>query len=1136
MANNDNDDAEKAYEAIAAQLKSFTSPRVGSISLMEVDDDDERFNYGTARGTPTSHHSHHQMNALEWMQRELREEPMAKPASAGGRASSHSYSTTSTTTPKRTPLLERASTPVMSNSSTDKKKKTKASSMRMPPTPATPRGYSSEDVEDMEMDDPPAPMNTPAPKGMVTAAAASRATATPGSTMRGVTTPTPGSALAIFSPEEAGGRATAPGTFFLEASTHHYRRYHDALLSYLKARRSLSDRIDLEHQQRALAEEAGDDVTDLATMTSPFSLADQECHVEMNFLRSLNRIAWDGARTTKSVTDQQSRQEEGNLWNLLVLLRKLGLAALIWAHDPTSNVQNSNAQNMFLQQLASQVDATPKELIDALTTMSSSASSNSKDPKAPPPPPLVVRRRYQIIQWMEQCLDQVRIECSKPSSVVVKSRTHPDDSAPPLVGEFSALADEAFLKSCLSYLLAGNLEQAKNITHAQGQPWRAATWSGGAPAGVEARPNAQTKKIDKVPVGNPHRFLWKRQMWRLGSSMVSKSPAAAAIASVLANDVQTSIANPCLRTWEKCLYAIIYSMWGRMEDELLHWHNNNRRRTGIAYTGIKNLKQEQEQLLATSSLSGVTEYDAVKILLASPYETVRGTSTYQLAMTAFLVGSTAVTNYCDVQVKRNQSEDTSSYYEQMDDADDDLTPEEREEEIARLRFLTHLTLYLDSLSASTTPIVLPHMQQRKNELLFQYVRHLASRPDMWHMLALYASLLPEETLLDYFPTVLVNIVDDHERSAILEQLRDVLLPMGSELPILRRVVRLLLAPSNTEDDDEVSRSDVQKCHALQWLLQYEEHLGDGLICSNMLLRDFFLSQEDDRIASAIVLVEEYLTDDFLDRAGQELPAMDEAQTKDYISDVEQARTEHIAFLSYLEAYRVFGEWKDVISKANSSFTLGEDITTLMLTNGSNPTETAIAQQRVLREWIRRKTTNSEAVIDAANQARKALHNVLTHPGAWLWIEDDDANEDMSINRDRATDRELERRRRNKEITQIRERYLVLAVNLYHQVCEETAAWMSRNLDDDHDIPIVLPQGVTSRLGALKILVGEYRTDTKDVLSSPLSPSYWYQHALDLAVIIANDAHGIHKAFGAQELQEFLSKLAETAVSNLRDVV
>jgi hypothetical protein len=984
----DDDDMEedvgaKAYASIAAQLQQFTSPKLGSLMAVNEKNDNP-----------------YAMDAMEWMQQELDEEDQPLVMQ----------------TPKRTPLFERADTPIMSNSSS-----------KLPKVDSTlaSEGDENDDEDEFMME----PVQTPF---KVHPVATPRALPT---TMTTTTSP-----------------STSTGSQYL---VHTHTRYHNALWNYLKAKRSLSHRMDLEQQDQAL--DGGIlTTTDMeGTTATASSLANQEKRVELEFLSTLCQLCWSNPNT-------KSTQSEGDLWRLLMTLRRLGLSALIWEHDRTSSTQHLGTQTAFLQQLAANTSATPKELLDEL------ASTEA---------PLIVQRRHQILTWIETCLDQIRVE---PKSGNIPSAAHPDDEpSPSLVNESNTNSQQQqtnLLQACLSYILAGRLDDAKALARSQGQPWRAAAWSGGAPTGFHKVRNEQTQTVDLQPTGNPHRFLWKRQVWKNGrrclihSSTHQHQPEEAAIYSILANDVQTSLANPSLRTWSHSLYAVLASLWGRTQDELLHMHNTHRRHCRPPYPGTDHEQPETEQLLATSQLAHMTESHAIQMLSSSPYPTVQGSVVYESATAAFLIGKNAILDYCQAETSQTELDHHDSSDDNNDDNDN--------AKLVRLRFLTHLTLYLDSLHASSTPIVLEGITEEKNQLLFWYVQYLESRPYLWHMVALYVSLLPEDQLMDLYPTMLVKVLEETERKRMLEQMRELFPDL--QLPVLRQVVRLALSSSTDNDEN--------KCKSLQWLLQSDEHLGDALICANLLLRDFFLNEQEDKMETAMVFVEDYLPEDLVESVVEQEDG----------GNLDNARSEHLAFCSYLEAYRTFGKWKDILSETPvNNDTARVDLTYL------NPTETNIAQQRMVKDWVRQKKTHSRSVLQAAEQARNVLRDVLTHPGGWL-----------STEQEKGVEKDEEEITRQRGISEIRARYLVLAVNLYHQVCEETASWLSRSLDDAASVTLTRDQ-------ALSLLEDE-----------SYAPNAWYQHALNLATLIADDRHGIYKAFGSIDLQDILAKLAETAISKL----
>jgi hypothetical protein len=326
--------------------------------------------------------------------------------------------------------------------------------------------------------------------------------------------------------------------------------------------------------------------------------------------------------------------------------------------------------------------------------------------------------------------------------------------------------------------------------------------------------------------------------------------------------------------------------------------------------------------------------------------------------------------------------------------------------------------------------------------------------------------------------------------------------------------------NNTTTNVIMDDDDDTKCQSIQWLLHHDEHYGDALICSNILLRDFFLNEQDDKMETAMIFVEEHLPDELLERAGQLKPTFDTLDPTLYTTKVDNARSEHLAFLSYLDAYRTFGKWKDVLSEnpptsgtstSSTSTTDGVDLTRL------TSTETKIAQHRMVKDWIRQKKQKCQTVLDAAEQARTVLTNVLTHPGGWLSTDDEQEQEQYNTLYGTGDD---ENTTRLQEIAEIRARYLVLAVNLYHQVCEDTASWMSRSLDDASLVHLTRDEAL------------QHLEKDNDHPQPLFAPAFWYQQALDLAIMVASDAHGIHKAFGSLELQEFMAKLAETAVSKL----
>jgi Nuclear pore protein 84 / 107 len=1020
----EDDDTARAVAAIESQLKLFTSPWVA----------------GTARGGNDEDGFSQSCEIDDWMSRELREEPLA------------------TKSPKRTPMLERADTPVMSN--------------KAGPIAAT-GGDEREDDGDNDDDDLMRPVETPVQRRF-----------------------------------ERMDFSSSSSSSSLNQLT--FRRYHDALWGYLHAKNSVNSRMALEQEERLLGAVALDSTASAApSLPTAASLAQQESRVETDYCKTLCQLAY-------ALPDETS-MDEGHLWSLLAVLRKLGPAALIWHDDSTSSTQNASAHAFYMQNLSTQIHFTAKELLDALEPPT--ALTKTKTMVSFSPPPLMLQRKHQLAQWIQSCVEQEGRTTKKilPTTTST-SPTYPDDpSLPSLVSEADASFNKILIETCLDLVLQGRIDAARDLVRAHGQPWRAAAWLGGEPAGYQTVRQDDTQTVARVPVGNPNRFLWKRRVWRTGQRLAQQgqgnsmtaSNEEAAIYSILANDVTTALSNPCLRTsWTKSLCVLILGAWGRVQDEILHKHNSNRRRNvRPAYPGSQYEQEENEQMVATGELGNMTEAHMAATLHSNRFlqqqrERREGSKvSYKSSIMSFIVGRSAILDFC-------QSETTSllSSIKEAAAADTDWRG---------LRFLTHLMLFLHSLQDSRTPIVLDDLTTQKDLLLSAYVRYLESRPDLWHMLALYVSFLPAPKILEYFPSVLVKVLDENERKLMMNQIRQ-LIP-ALELPLLRQVVRSSLAMSRfgTGDGDSL---DAIKCNSLQWLLQHQEHFGDALICSNILLRQFFLNQHEDKIEAAAKFLRDYLPQDLVDRAGQTLPpGMEDDLSISpnpiramYECNVSNARAEHLAYVTYLDAYKSFGMWKELLRVSPATMENQDIVDTSKL----NQTEQEIASQSFRRWWIREKKRAFESMVEAAEAARLSLYYVLTHPGGWLSTDDED---DSSI----ANNEVMERQR---DIGTIRSRHLVLVVNLYHQVCKDTASWISRSLDDAGNVG-------ASRDQALAWMVSQ-GDDGKSVSFSSFSPDYWYQQALDLASLIADDTFGIYKAFAPVDLMDFLSIIEETAVSQL----
>jgi hypothetical protein len=222
--------------------------------------------------------------------------------------------------------------------------------------------------------------------------------------------------------------------------------------------------------------------------------------------------------------------------------------------------------------------------------------------------------------------------------------------------------------------------------------------------------------------------------------------------------------------------------------------------------------------------------------------------------------------------------------------------------------------------------------------------------------------------------------------------------------------------------------------------------------------------------------------------------------------VEQARSEHLAFQSYLEAFRVVEEWREVVAGTDATTSLVDD---KLDKTQLNTTEMAIASSMERRELVQAKRKSGHLVVTAAANAQKALISVLEHPGGWLLTEDEEiiqGDEDMA---------------RRGELEAFRVKLLPDVLMLYHEVCTETARWMSTSLDD----------GV-ARVGGTTESVLNLLDESKVMASSPLSPQYLTHQALELVGLVATDTYGISSACRNVVLEDLMSKMAEATIASM----
>ncbi|KAG7369303.1 nuclear pore protein 84 / 107 [Nitzschia inconspicua] len=994
-----------------------------------------------------------------------------------------------TTTPKHTPvLLQRSPTPIMSNSSSSLK------NMYQQYTPNDYDGYDDYDTNNvdtaMAMDTEPAPVETPMLQRNSPFYNQQQQQNAPQTTTARMFA---NAAMAIPS--------VVPGSPSLNEDS--FKQYYNSLLDYLHLQR----RINRQQQLVKAEDRLTGTLTDTTTTTTTASLStglvpplsDQNTQAQVAFFKDLASHCYHMA------TKDSKLIEEGHMWNLLAHLRSLGMDALLWADDSSSTVQNETFVDMELRRITNQVDATSKEIYDAL--------SSSKC--------MPLRRIQRLVDWAQSCVGRESKSIKEKLPQPTSWTTPPVDLTRIDTPQNTDPRIKILMQVCLHEILQGNVKEACRLAQAHGCGHMTIAWEGGQPHGYEINADHKAQLVRKKEIGNERRFLWKYMNGTTGRQSLERSKGLqqnsnstlledSAMRTILTNDFQSSLQNPVInRSWTKSICVILKGGWERVVDEALHRHNTNRRRRpGPAYPGTQFEKQELALLEMSKELAGMKGSQITALLASTTAATSskqsdfdeRDVFSYKSSIMAFIVGKSALynlcTNYCSKFLQTFKQD-----FLGRDTGDDDQA-------IQLLRFMTHLLLYLDSIDLPVNDLTV-----QKNAVLFQYVTYLNSRSDLRDMLALYVSFLPDVTILEFYPTILAHISNLAERKQVLDQIHDLMPTLM--LPLLRKVVRILLGTTTSlqygNDLDHI------KCNSIQWLLQRDEHFGDALICSNIYMRQLLLDDDDDKIDVAMDFLDSYLPSDLVLQV-QDLQEHNPviANEAGYLDRVKSATVEHQAFGDYLDAYRAFGDFKDTLDDALSNITrnVAADLSNLHLGDSNSNSKSHPLSQR---DWVRQMKELVANVADAAGKARVALYKVLAHPGGWLSL-------DPTTDTDKSSSGASEEQRRQQDLEKIRARHLVVAVGLYHQVCQDAAMFMSRVLDNAGTFGL-------DRNEVLPMLDYEVSKGLEESKST-VAPSYWYNHAKNLINIVANDAYGIHTVFPHWELTELLRKIADMVAEEL----
>lgn len=905
----------------------------------------------------------------------------------------------------------------------------------------------------------------------------------------------------------------------------------------------------------------------------------------MQYVHTIMRSVYAQATTLKRQTMSNKTaavdrlEFEGHLWSLIgTLLHESQIADedfLLFVSHPSIEKMQRDIE-AYVQNVVQRNAALDPAALTSLVHDSFHVANEGVMDVAMSSPPSISKRRQCILEWLQSCHGQgVDISSSEhtckvmwkdsiqnivktpPSSLTNKKidSIHPD--APFFVNDISPLfgndnKDEVeLLTKCLVFLQSGRFGQALDLCVESGQPWRAAVWDGNLPHGYAFIDNDEDDMKDddvkfKVLVGNPQRALWKRTIWRAseamhlklrkegyGSLQVSSGALAieAAICAILADDFKTASSNPILSTnWMNKLWLFYHCLQARLMELIYHSHNNHRRSVAYGeqfpFEGTLFLTEEKEQLLCTADMSRIDEESFLHGLQRS----VEGNKFWFNAISAFLIGIDEVKRFL------------YNMGSQLVRFDDTFT----EEYESQLRFMVHLILFLESFcniefqeySTFVSRAIAPH----RNELIIVYLRRLSSEKPLWEFFALYASILPNNLLVDACAKFWCNMIfNEKDRRMVIKQARNYF-DEGVDLDILRQVVRTTL---NTNDDDEsvndfvpswramlpsgndgldnesleknVSSVDIFKLHSMYWLTFHDDHYLEALTCGNMLLRELLLSVPTELSANVDQLDAESIADW---SASSKLYAAKLLQSRILTSSiadkVESAALhsddvyasscvlEYHALSKFLHAHSAYEAWMRYISTTSSSVQWNFYDTFI-----ESSIESEVAIQTEILKYAKCKREIAIGMFKAAETARGALVSVLEFEDVgWLKIPHNNGSEEDTT--------------RSFQVEQLRNICLPFTLSLAYIVLNKTARWMT---EFHHEIfeTFGAQRGkeVYSRI--------EYDGGIS-FLESPFDPTTWYKCILRLANTVAATEFDISSCLTVDELNAFMQSMSDASLS------
>ncbi|OQR94533.1 hypothetical protein ACHHYP_01148 [Achlya hypogyna] len=445
--------------------------------------------------------------------------------------------------------------------------------------------------------------------------------------------------------------------------------------------------------------------------------------------------------------------------------------------------------------------------------------------------------------------------------------------------------DLELLQSVWRLLRAGQAREAADLCIQLGQPWRAASLSGGEISGACEGDDGVSRW------GNPFRMLWKQMCWQLAEAQtganVHKTTSLDArevervIYAALSGHARALLASPTCASWEDHVWGLLKAVVGYQEDAaILHLHELKAQSTHLLLEQTKEHMRLYHAFMAQAKpVVGhlVGDIDALFAeVAASASDTVRAQAAHpHRRIQAKLVSSRVDAIVSEVLAGLVASAMEPFSWDLALDSPAPATPPQL------LRFGAHFVLFMAATHEDFD-------ETAGHSVLKAYLRHLVQH-GQYKLVALYASRLPEAGRREVYTQCLMAV--PHAASACLAAIE----------PFCPPTLFAQVTKAAAERTIAAATSDARRIHALQLLCYDRAHRAEAIVQANRLARQLVAEDKQAGLKALFAALPE-----------DSLAVVHDLAFGPRAAELHTQLREHLAWKSFLDATEAYDAWRAVV--------------------------------------------------------------------------------------------------------------------------------------------------------------------------------------------------------------------------------